>query len=277
MFQARSRRLWDDPTNDYCTGLGHLTSSFLDTDKGEAYFNRANAYFEMGEYDLAISDLTAVLKLDSFERQRVSEANAYYVRSVVYANQEEYDKAIADIEKAIEFAWHGELAERLSKVRDEIIHLRDKTTEYDQHIEGNPEDPQGWHLRGVHYLYDREDYGLAVTDFSEAIRLDADNAEVWKDRGWAHYQQGENDLAYDDFSRAIELKPDLAEAWYYRAWVWRRRGDPRRAIEDFDQAIACQRDYAAAYQHRGISYFDLVRREQAQSDFDMARSLGYEP
>lgn len=268
---------WEDPINDYCTSIGHFTFFVLDIYKGEAYFNRANAHFERGEYNSAISDLTAVLKLDPSEHGHVHEANVYYARGGVYANKREYDHAIADIEKAIELTRNGEFAEQLGKVRDEIIHLRDKTTEYDRHIDENPDDPQVWHLRGVHCLYDREDYGLAVDDFSEAIRLDADNAEVWKDRGLAHYQQSENDLAYDDFSRAIELKPDLAEAWYYRAWVWRRGGDPRRAIEDFDQAIAIRPDYAAAYQHRGISYFDLVRREQAQADFEMARSLGFNP
>ena len=150
-------------------------------------------------------------------------------------------------------------------------------TEYDRHIEDNPDDPQVWHLRGVHYLCDREDYGLAVADFSEAIRLDAENADVWKDRGLAHYQQGEDDLAYDDFSKAIELRPDFANAYCNRAWVWRRRGDHGNAIIDFSQAITLKPDYAAAYQHRGISYFDIGERDKAQADFEMARSLGYEP
>ena len=201
----------------------------------------------------------------------------YFERGVTNLLAENYETAVSDFEIVVDQAPDDVLTASAEAGKELASLLLRHLTEYDRHIEENPDDPQVWHLRGVHYLYDREDYGLAVSDFSEAIRLDADNAEVWKDLGWAHYQQGENDLAYDDYSRAIEIKPDLAEAWYYRAWVWRRRGDPRRAIEDFDQAIAIRPDYAAAYQHRGISYSDLVRLEQAQADFKMAWSLGFRP
>ena len=263
-----------------------------------AYIMRGNVYRNNGMYAQAFNDYRAALecppvdkdgfrfrcdwqvgnRLVTYEEFTLDRNSLVYLaRGKANLLPEDYETAVSNFEKVVALAPSDRLIEEAEVGKELASLLLSHHTEYDRHVEENPDDPQVWHLRGVHYLYDREDYGLAVADFSEAIRLEADNAEVWKDRGWARFQQGENDLAYDDYSRAIELKPDLAEAWYYRAWVWRRRGDPRRAIEDFDQAVACRPNYPAAFQHRGIAYFDLLRREQAQADFEKARSLGYEP
>ena len=293
---------YDRAIADYNEALQH------EPDYSVAYNNRGNAYTEKGEYDRAIADYGEVLRLDPEDaetykirgsayfsirehnraiddysealRLNPEDSNAHLFRGLYYLSRgnnrgakEDYDLAILDFERGSELA--PDDTDFLA-FRESAIRWRDRVFEYDQHIEENPDDLEGWYLRGLYYL-DSEDYDRAIADFTEAITRGGDNAEVWNDRGWAYWQQGEDDLAYDDYSKTIELKPDFANAWYNRAWVWRRRGDHGNAIIDFSQAIAIKQDYAAAYQHRGISYFDTGDQDRAQDDFEMARSLGFRP
>ena len=256
---------------------------WLDADLPTVYLNRGKAHLQEGDYDLAIADFSAALDCDPDEICRLLSGQpyhwyGYYCRGVAYTEKAEYDLAIADFEEGVLTCpiWNDEAAERLRKIRDETVRLREGKTEYDRHIEESPADPQGWHLRGILY-FDLGDNKQAIADFTEAIRLDPEDAELWNDRGRAYWQQGEDDMAYADYSWAIELKPGFANAYYNRAWVCRRRGDRRTAITDFSQAINVNPEYAAAYQHRGISYFDIGERDNAQADFEMARSLGFSP
>lgn len=245
-------------------------------DNGLACILRGHVYFNKGEYDLALADFSVAIELNP------DLPFTFIIRGLALDFKNEYVRAIADFESALALEPDDELAElarrsmRLAQGSKNLAVRLQEEAEYDQYIEENSRDPQGWHLRGLYFL-EREDYFLADGDFTIAIALAPDNAEVWNDRGWAYWQQGDDDLAYDDYSKAIELKSDFANAYYNRAWVWRRRGEHGNAIIDFSQAIDIKPDYAAGYQHRGISYFDIGERDNAQGDFEMARELGFRP
>jgi tetratricopeptide (TPR) repeat protein len=60
-----------------------------------AYFQRANAYYAMGEYEKAIESYDQAIELDQ------NYANAYANRALVYHDQGKYKKAVADFNKAI--------------------------------------------------------------------------------------------------------------------------------------------------------------------------------
>ena len=253
----------------------------LDPKYESAYFARGYAHFIKGEYDSTISDCGVALQFAP------DFLFAYVIRALAFAFKDEHDQAIADFESALALEPDDDLTElalegmRLSQGSKDLAVRLQEMAEYDKYIEENPRDPQGWHLRGL-YSLECEDYSSAVAEFTIAIKwaefgVGPDDATVWNDRGWARWQQGDDDFAYDDFSKAIELKPDFANAYYNRAWVWRRRGDHGNAIIDFSQAIALKPDYAASYQHRGISYFDIGDRYRAQADFEIARDLGFSP
>ena len=249
----------------------------IDSDNGLARMLRGHAYFNRGEYDLSIADCSVAIELDP------DFAIAFVVRGLALDFKDEHDRAIADYEAALALEPDDDVAQlarenmRLSQgSKDRAARLLEYAP-YEQSIADNPQDPQNWHLTGLYFLDNRGDYRQAIEYFDIALAIAPDNAEVWNDRGWARSKQGEDDQAYDDYGRAIELKPDFANAFYNRAWVWRRRAEHRNAIIDFSQAITIDPDYAAAYQHRGISYFDIGDRDKAQDDFEMARSLGFNP
>ena len=63
----------------------------------------------------------------------------------------------------------------------------------------------------------------ALQDYTEAIRLEPDNADAFLNRGIARADKGDVDGALQDYTEAIRLKPDDAEANRRRRPARRRR------------------------------------------------------
>ena len=66
----------------------------LDPTFPEAYFNRGNAYYQLGIHSLAIADYTHYISLDPFD------AEIYYKRSLAYKKIDALENAAADKKKA---------------------------------------------------------------------------------------------------------------------------------------------------------------------------------
>jgi len=76
----------------------------LAPDSADVYYNRGDAYDEMGEYGKAIADYNKAIELDP------NHTLAYYNRGCAYGEIGAYDKAIADYNKAIELNPNDALA-----------------------------------------------------------------------------------------------------------------------------------------------------------------------
>ncbi len=76
----------------------------LAPDSADAYYNRGDAYDQMGEYGKAIADYNKAIELDPHH------ASAYYNRGCAYGEIGAYDKAVADYDKAIELNPNDSLA-----------------------------------------------------------------------------------------------------------------------------------------------------------------------
>ena len=70
--------------------------------------------------------------------------------------------------------------------------------------------------RGVEALMNG-DYDLAVTCFTEVIRLDPRDPAAYSNRGMAYDEKGEFGKAIADYTEAIRLDPNLAAAYNNRA------------------------------------------------------------
>jgi tetratricopeptide (TPR) repeat protein len=94
---------------------------------------------------------------------------------------------------------------------------------------------RGWALLG------KKEYDKAIADCNEAIRLDPKNAAAYTNRGWALFLTKEYDKAIADCNEAIRLDPKLAEAYTNRAWLWatcpdEKYRDGKRAFESASKA-----------------------------------------
>jgi tetratricopeptide (TPR) repeat protein len=119
------------------------------------------------------------------------------------------------------------------------------------------------------------DWDLAISEYNQALKLDANYAEAYYGRGMAYTYKRRFDQAIIDFNKAITLYPNYAEAYYGRGMAYNNKRDFDRAIRDFNQAIRINPDYAEACYNRGVAYERKGNRDQANADYARARELGH--
>jgi len=93
----RGNPLSDTSLNEYIPQLEERGVKVieLDPNDAQAYNNRGNAYYRLGEYDKAITDYTKAIDIDP------NDAKAYYNRGNAYSIQSKDVEAINDFEKTI--------------------------------------------------------------------------------------------------------------------------------------------------------------------------------
>jgi tetratricopeptide (TPR) repeat protein len=78
-----------------------------------------------------------------------------------------------------------------------------------------------------------------------------------------------------DFTKAIELNPNFAEVYFHRGMCKAILEDYRGAIVDFTKAIGLNPNYAEAYFHRGVSKLLLEQKDSGCLDLSKAGELGF--
>jgi len=113
----------------------------------------------------------------------------------------------------------------------------------------------------------------AIAEYTEAIRLNLNDAEAHHKRGNSYAIKGDDDKAIADYTEAVRLDPNHALAYYNRANSYDRKGDDDKAIADFTQAIRLARNFAEAYHNRGLSHDKKGDHDKALADFTEAIRL----
>ena len=204
----------------------------------EALFERGRAWYRKEEYAKAIADLNDLLKkVDGF-------AGAWYVRALAYSKEGDYGCAIQDFTNAIA---NGLEATFL---------------------------PDCYYNRG-RCLYMKRSIGQAISDLSEAVRLDVKHARAYMTRGLAWQLMREFANAISDFSLAIHSDPNLADAYHNRGNALVYLGSFRKAIADFSKAIDIEPDIADSYTSRAVAWKRKGRYSKALADYE--RALGIDP
>ena len=130
-------------------------------------------------------------------------------------------------------------------------------------------------------FYKRKDYDRAISEYTEAIKLDPNNdfanASVYYYRGLAYRYKKEYDEAIRDFNRAILLNPVRANAYYYRGLAYYHKEEYDNAIRDFNEAIFLDPSDPTAYYYRGVIHQEQGEDAEARADFEKSHQLGYRP
>lgn len=92
--------------------------------------------------------------------------------------------------------------------------------------------------RGLARLVVTGECGPAITDFTEAIRLDPDSkdAHAYIFRGFARCVMSEWEAAVADLTEAIRLAPNDARAYAFRSFAYAHGGDTKKAQDDRESA-----------------------------------------
>jgi tetratricopeptide (TPR) repeat protein len=126
--------------------------------------------------------------------------------------------------------------------------------------------------RGREY-YIKSDYDNAITQYTEAIRIDPNYAWAYSGRGSAYRMKGQYDTAIKDLNEAIRLDPNNALAYSNRGEAYRMKGQYDTAFKDLNEAIRLDPNYAWAYARRGQAYRGLGQKDRAIQDLEKALSL----
>ena len=138
---------------------------------------------------------------------------------------------------------------------------------------GKAETAMAFYNRGNEYLR-LKNAGLAISDYSAAIKLYPSYHEAYYNRGLVYYLTGDNHSAIEDFSRTIEIKSDFVDAFINRGAAYRNIGLYELALNDLDKAISL-RPSELAYLSRGVLYYsNLMQPEKACSDWNLAAQMG---
>jgi tetratricopeptide (TPR) repeat protein len=117
------------------------------------------------------------------------------------------------------------------------------------------------------------DFAGAVADCDEAVRLDPGSASSYNARGNLKKAMGDIDGAIADFGDAIRAEPGLAKSYFNRGNAKRAKGDLRGCMADYDEAIRLDPRDAGAYNNRGGARQILHDYEGAIADFSTAVRL----
>ena len=145
-------------------------------------------------------------------------------------------------------------------------------TDYTQAIRLNPDDAGAYLNRGV-AKSDLGQHFAAIADYNIAIRLNPDYANAYYNRGLAKYHLGQHFAAIADYDIAIRLNPDDADTYNNRGVAKMDLGQHFAAIADYDIAIRLNPDYAKAYLNRGLAKSNLGQHFAAIADYDIAIRL----
>ena len=215
--------------------IEHFTTEIAREPSAFAYQSRCRAYVDRGEYELALADSEALVKLAP------ALAAARANRGWLLGRLGETSRGLADMNEALRL---------------------------------QPRHAPTYLARGRLKLDAGDVYG-AIDDYTEALTIDPQLAAAYNNRGNARADLGQLDGALDDFNSAIciEPKPRGYRVYFNRANVWAEKREFDRAIADYDRTISDDPLFAPAYLERGKLRAALGRSVEAAADFDEALRL----
>jgi tetratricopeptide (TPR) repeat protein len=244
----------------------------------EAYRRRANAYYQMTDFERAIADLTKALEVSP------DSAKTYYRFGEVHDRQKETDRALADYTKAIELdakyldAYVARARLLKEKGREEQAKA-DRQRVIDLRTEEVNKDPKrAWsYVMRADAHKEAGDLDHALADLSKAVALAPGDEYYYSRRAGFYRSVGKHDHAAADLFRAIELKPQWAPPIYgYTNYGYHTRATAllsrRLEIEPTDTTALAQRGdpgNALAYLQRADVY--EARREYPKAIADLSR------
>jgi tetratricopeptide (TPR) repeat protein len=141
-------------------------------------------------------------------------------------------------------------------------------SEFTEAIRIDPTCPHAFSGLGHAFMAKRE-FEKAIIAFNGAMRLDPEKAWllVWRGEAWVSLE--EYDLAITDLTEAIRQAPLLDRAYLYRGKAWRLKKEYDKAIADLSEAIHLDPDpNLDAYVQRGWTWSAKGRYEMAIDDFN---------
>lgn len=291
--------------------LGDYKNAILDFDKAiennanymAAFNGRGLSNYYLGNVDLAYSDYQKALEIDSLS------GIVFFNIGLLDSYVENYESAISNFLKVYELSPEiTDLSYYMSKAyyglnrHDEAINvlLEDSLTMSDEFnlteigknyyskesysnsiefLSKAIEIDSNWYYPLLFRAYAFQDSGLyaqSLPDFERAFELDSSYSEIPFYHGYSLFELEEYEEAIIQFSKAIKISATYAEAFDYRARSKFKLNDFEGAVEDYSVSLKEYPDDDQIYKERGEAYLKLENKNDACTDFLLAKQFGNE-
>ncbi len=199
-------------------------------------------------------------------------ATAGVLVAVVYVSV--WDVAVARVDERVGAPQDSRAAEVFNAGVACIKNRRwgDAITNLSEAIRIDPRYVLAYDYRGCAYLAEG-DLDKAIVDFTAVIRLDPGNAGAYLNRGGAYRIRREFDKALSDLNECLRRDPTNVVAYKARAWVYESEGEPGKAIADCSQCLLINSKDAEALLIRAKSYSKTRQYDRAINDCTNALRL----
>ena len=195
-------------------------------------------------------------------------AEAYADRAQAYRIRDDMEPAVADLTKAAETD-----PARAAYYRGSVHVIAGENelalAQFEEAIKANANDARAYNARGNARIAAGDRDG-AIADFNDAIRLDPNYTAAYLNRADAYGAKRNFIVALADASEAIRLEPNYPGGYTIRGQVYRMQGEPDRGITDLTKAIALDPKLARAYLQRGQAYVSKGEHDRAIADMSAA-------
>ncbi|MCY4569376.1 MAG: tetratricopeptide repeat protein [Candidatus Poribacteria bacterium] len=236
----------------------------LDADFIGAHCALCRAYLEQDALEKASASVTAALKLDDTHQPALllcdTLTQAYYDKGRQYHGAERYSEAVSTFQKALTLAEDLERSSQDPDIKNKHIYA---------------------HL-GAAYI-GLKAYQEAIDALQNAIALDPDLVDAHYNLGYAYVEQGSYDQAIPHLERAIAIAPNFKRAHYNLARAYRELGNLEAATHAVTETLRLDPNYQRAHElansikqahyNRGITYLNDERHSEAVTAFQNAITL----
>ncbi|MCA9803846.1 MAG: tetratricopeptide repeat protein [Cyanobacteria bacterium HKST-UBA02] len=235
----------------------------LAPNEASLFYNRGCLTHMKGDYALAIADYDRALK--------PIENNRYYEnRGLAKYELRDYRGARKDAEKAIELKRDSDKAHWIRGIaRFKDGEKEGGISDVTRAIELDPT-YVNYRLERAEFCAALHDWGTAIRDCDEAIRIDNDNAYAYYLRGNYWIELGLHEQARVDFTRAIELDPDYVAAYIQRGLVYEGMKRPAIARRNYEFALALNPNIGLSHTRLAALMDDT---EKALSEYNLGLAL----
>jgi tetratricopeptide (TPR) repeat protein len=110
----------------------------------------------------------------------------------------------------------------------------------------------------------KQQYKLALSDFTNCIKLSATDTRCYIGRGFVYEKLGNNDKALVDYVKATKLNPNSSVAYYNAGNIYTKKKPDKlkqiqiyyeKSIKSYSKAIRLNRKYIDAYYNRGQAHY----------------------
>lgn len=223
----------------------------------EAYQVRSVVHMELEKYDEALEDCQKCLRLKEDEKGYYNLAQVYEKLEMYNEAEQAYLKSIGKNRRIV--ATHFALA-LLQYNREKYSAASNSVS---QVLQLEPKNLEGILLQSQ-ILAAQGDYPKAVTVLSMASIEFPDEARIFLYRGDINTKMNQASYSIIDYSRAIEINPDNADIYYSRAGAYEAIREYEKALADYEKILAMSQYDGNAqrlHQQAVLRMFELNREE----------------